>query len=349
MTSCGDLRILFRAAAGPRRGFGHLVRCRSLACALGVRPLVALRGSRRVMDTAVALGCDVVHGSAARLLSHLRPDVLVVDDPIAADAGRWIRAARRVGSLVVSIHDLGLGCLDADLVVDGSITNHARARNSLTLAGPKYAVLDPSLAQRGVRLPASAAGFGEARRSARGARRRQPDEDERDPYSVLVALGGGPRAELANDIAEAIVESNPQARVRIAGGFVGIPREEAVRIAWIGPRRSLNAEMTGASVAVVGGGVSLSEACAHGVAAVGVPVVAAQRPTVTAFVQRGAARGVTRGRVTGRSVAAECAELLTDDAMRRHVARMGRKLIDGRGAFRVAAAVSRLAQVAGAR
>ena len=107
--------------------------------------------------------------------------------------------------------------------------------------------------------------------------------------------------------------------------------------------------MARASVAVVSGGVSLYEACAHGVAAVGVPVVAAQHPMVTAFVKRGVARSVTRGCVTARSVAAECAELLTDDAMRRHMARMGRKLIDGRGAFRVAAAVSRLAQVGGAR
>ena len=320
MTSCGDLRILFRAAAGPRRGYGHLVRCRSLARALGVRPLVALRGGRRVMDTAVALGCDVVSGSAARVLSRLRPDVLVVDDPIAVDARGWIRVARRIECLVVSIHDLGLGCLDADLVVDGTITNHARARNGLTLAGPKHAVLDPSLSRHSVRL--------------------QPDEDEdeRDPYSVLVALGGGPRAELANDIAEAIVESNPQARVRIAGGFEGLPRDDAARIAWIGPTRNLNTEMARASIAVVGGGVSLYETCAHGVAAVGVPVVTARRPTVTASVKRGVARGVTRGRVTAKSVPDECAELLTDDAMRRHMARMGRKLIDGRGAFRVAAA-----------
>jgi spore coat polysaccharide biosynthesis predicted glycosyltransferase SpsG len=324
MTSCSDLRILFRAAAGPRRGYGHLVRCRSLARALGVRPLVALRGGRRVMDTAVALGCDVVRGTAVRVLSGLRPDVLVVDDPIASDARPWIRAARRVDCLVVSIHALGLGCLDADLVVDGSVTNNACARNGRTLADPKYAVLDPSLSERGVP--------------------RQPDEQDRDPYSVLVALGGGPHAELANDIAEAIVESNPQARVRIAGGFVGIPREEAARIAWIGPTGSLNAEMALATVAAVGGGgVSLDEACAHDNAAVGVPVVAAQRPTVTAFVKR-TPRGVTRGRVTAQSVAGKCAELLTDDEMRRHTARMGRKLIDGRGAFRVADAVSRLAQ-----
>jgi spore coat polysaccharide biosynthesis predicted glycosyltransferase SpsG len=344
MTSCGDLRILFRAAAGPRRGFGHLVRCRSLARALGVRPLVALRGGSRVVETALALGCDVIHGSASRVLRRLQPDVLIVDDPVAADARRWMRAARRVGSLVVSVHDLGLGCLDADLVIDGSITKNARARNGLTLAGPKYAVLDPSVG-RSVRLPASAGGFGEARPSARRARRRQPDHgEERDPYSVLVALGGGPRAELANDIAEAIVDANPRARVRIAGGFAGIAREEAARIAWIGPSRNLHVEMARASVAVVGGGVSLYEACAHGVAAVGVPVVAAQRPTVTAFVKRGVARGVTGGRVSARSVAAECAELLTDEAMRRHIARMGQKLIDGRGAFRAAAAVSRLAR-----
>jgi spore coat polysaccharide biosynthesis predicted glycosyltransferase SpsG len=330
MTSCGDLRVLFRAAAGPRRGYGHLVRCRSLARALGVRPLVALRGGERVIETAVALGCDVVSGSAARVLSRLQPDVLIVDDLIAADARRWMRAARRAGSLVVSIHDLGLGCLDADLVIDGSITKNARARRGLTLAGPKYAVLDPAV------------------RDTVGPVLLDRPHTERDPYSVLVALGGGPRAELAHDIAEAIVEANPHARVRIAGGFDGISREDAARIAWIGPSRGLHAEMARASVAVVGGGVSLYEACAHGVAAVGVPVVKAQRPTVAAFVKKGVARGV-RGRVTAQSVAAECAELLTDEAMRRHMARLGQRLIDGRGAFRAAAAVTQLARAGGSR
>jgi spore coat polysaccharide biosynthesis predicted glycosyltransferase SpsG len=291
--------------------------------------MIALRGGPPVIETAVLLGCDVVRGSATRVVSRLEPDVLIVDDPIAADARRWIRAARRVGSLVVSIHDLGLGCLDADLVIDGSITNNARAANGLTLAGPKYAVLDPALCEG---RPVGSDG-----------------RHERDPHSVLVALGGGPRAELANDIAEAIVQTNPRARVRIAGGFTGLPREEAARIAWIGPSPSLHTEMAKASVAVVGGGVSLYEACAHGVAAVGVAVVAAQRPTVSAFVKRGVARGVVRGCVTAESVAAECAELLTNETLRRHMGRMGRRLIDGRGAFRAAAAVSRLARTGGSR
>ena len=351
MTSCGDLRILFRAPAGPRRGYGHLVRCRSLARALGVRPLVALRGGRGVAETAVALGCDVITASASKVLRGFAPDVLIVDDPIAADARRWMREARRVGCLVVSIHDLGLGCLDADLVIDGSITKNARARNGLTLAGPKYAVLDPALHDE-VRSKRLQAVYSDC---------------ERDPFEVLVALGGGPRAELANDIAEAIVEVSPHARVRIAGGFNGPPEGgprfeggphvgfdvgAAFRrpsIEWIGPSRNLHVEMARASVAVVGGGISLYEACAHGVAAVAVPVVAAQRPTVAAFVERGVARGVTRRPVSPKSVAAECVELLTDEALRRHMARMGQRLIDGRGAFRAAAAVSRLARSGGAR
>jgi spore coat polysaccharide biosynthesis predicted glycosyltransferase SpsG len=327
MTSCGDLRVLFRAAAGPRRGYGHLVRCRSLARALGVRPLVALRGGPRVVETAVALGCDVVTGGAAQVLRGVEPDVLIVDDPVAADARRWMHTARRVGCLIVSIHDLGLGCLDADLVIDGSLTDNARARRGETLAGPKYAVLDPVI------LDTVGPAWWE--------------DHERDPDQVLVALGGGPRAELAHDIAEAIVEVHPQARVRIAGGFNRLAREAAPPVAWIGPTRSLHVDMARASVAVVGGGISLYEACAHGVAAVGVPVVAAQRRTVSAFVRRGVARGITRGPVSPKSVAAECAELLTDEAMRRHMARLGQRLIDGRGAFRAAAAVTRLARRGG--
>jgi spore coat polysaccharide biosynthesis predicted glycosyltransferase SpsG len=107
--------------------------------------------------------------------------------------------------------------------------------------------------------------------------------------------------------------------------------------------------MARASVAVVGGGVSLYEACALGTPAVGVPVVAAQRPTVAAFVAHGAAKGSARGPVSAKRVAEACVSLLSDAAMRRHLARMGRRLIDGRGAFRAAAAVAELAAAGGVR
>jgi hypothetical protein len=53
--------------------------------------------------------------------------------------------------------------------------------------------------------------------------------------------------------------------------------------------------------------------------------------------------------VSAKHVAEECVSLLSDASMRRNLARMGRRLIDGRGAFRAAAAVARLAAAGGSR
>ena len=200
MTACADLRVLFRAPAGPRRGFGHLVRCRSFARALGVRPLIALRGRAVAADAALRLGCDVVTGSPARLLSALQPDVLIVDDPIAADARRWIAEARRAGCLVVSVHDLGIGCMDADLIIDGSLgPTRAAEHGPRALTGAEFAVLDPAIAA-------------------------QRDRVQPQPHRVLIALGGGPHLELAREIAEAIADGHPGAQIRIAGGFASEAR-----------------------------------------------------------------------------------------------------------------------------
>jgi spore coat polysaccharide biosynthesis predicted glycosyltransferase SpsG len=320
MTASADLRVLFRAAAGPRRGFGHLVRCRSLARALGVRPLVSVRGGRLAEHTAIGLGCDVARGGAVRLMTSLRPHVVVVDDPSTADARRWIAAARRCGIPVASVHDLGLGCREADLAIDGSLVRTITAAHGRTLSGPRHAVLDPSCAAAPVQCP---------RTSAR----------------VFIALGGGPRVALARRLARSIAAAVPGARVRIAGGFAaGAAAAEAPRISWTGPLDGLAREFDRCDVAVVGGGVSLYEACARGVAAVGIPVVDAQRPTVMAFVARQAARGVWNRRRGARDAVAEVSELLAHPAERRRLAARARLLVDGRGASRIAREIVRLAR-----
>jgi spore coat polysaccharide biosynthesis predicted glycosyltransferase SpsG len=305
------------------------VRCRSLARALGVRPLVALRGTSDAVHTALSLGCDVVRGPASKLIGSLRPDVLVVDDPIAGDAKRWIDAARRAGCVVVSVHDLGLGCLDADLIVDGSVTRWPDSGRGELLTGTRYAVLDPAFSNR-----SEDAADGN---TARAPKARMPQ--------VLIALGGGPRTELAREIANVLVGRDPRVDVRIAGGFLAPSAPKEPNVTWVGPRRGLVHEFVRADVAVVGGGVSLYEACASGVASVGVPVVEAQRPTVAAFVKRGAALGVAEYEdVRPEAVATDALALLADAALRRRLARKGRQLVDGRGAFRVAAAIARVAE-----
>jgi len=269
MPASTDLRVLFRAPAGPRRGFGHLVRCRSLARALGVRPVIAIRGGQRARAAARALGCDVIDGAPPAVIGRVAPHVVVVDDPIASDARRWIACARRFGCRVVTVHDLGLGAREGDLVVDGSIVKAVRRGPPLRtyLSGPRFALLDPAFASplRAVRHP------------------RAP--------RVLIALGGGPRAALGYRIARAVRREMPWASIRVAGGFAVASAGDRNRIAWTGPLVGLAAELGACDVAVVGGGVSLYEACARGVAAVGVPVVVPQRPTVRGFVTAGAAVG----------------------------------------------------------
>jgi spore coat polysaccharide biosynthesis predicted glycosyltransferase SpsG len=340
MPHAADLRVLFRAPAGPRRGFGHLVRCRSLARAIGVRPLIAIRGGQRARAAARALGCDVIDGPAAAVIARVAPHVVVVDDPIASNARRWIACARRAGCRVVTVHDLGLGACEGDLVVDGSLVKAAGARRGgpsgppagepkgsplrteplrTFLRGPRYALLDPAYASplRAMRHP------------------RVP--------RVLIALGGGPRAALGYAIARAVNREMPWVSIRIAGGFAVGSGATRNRIAWTGPLNGLAGELGACDVAVVGGGVSLYEACARGVAAVGVPVVVPQRPTVRGFVAAGAALGDGAGAPDAERVARDVVALLRQPGMRHALAAQGRKLVDGQGARRVAEAIQQLA------
>jgi hypothetical protein len=187
---------------------------------------------------------------------------------------------------------------------------------------------------------------------------------------VLIALGGGPRAALAYAIACGVRHQMPWARVRIAAGFAPAcsadrhlrdPRSTRAarsirqtgsapvrdRIAWTGPLDGLAGEMSACDVAVVGGGVSLYEACARGVAAVAVPVVVPQRPTVRGFVAQQAARGAW-GDVDVDGVAREVVHLLRRPVERRLLAARARRLVDGRGAIRVAEAIRQLVDKAGA-
>jgi UDP-2,4-diacetamido-2,4,6-trideoxy-beta-L-altropyranose hydrolase len=327
MTPSADLRVLFRAPAGARRGFGHVVRCLSLARALGVRPLIALRGPRQARHAALRLGADLVASSSVAAIAALRPDVVVIDDPVSADARRWIRAARKAGALAVTVHDLGLGCLDSDLRIDGSVTRAVRGRRALS--GPRYAVLDPSLRDTAAAAAAGTAGWGTVHTPTRTRE------------TVLIALGGGPHARRAASIAARIVRANANADVQIAAGFVSTPRGGAhERVRWIGPQRGLARALASAHLAVVGGGVSLYEACALGVPAVTIPVVAGQRPTVRAFARRGAAHAVVGGT---REAADAVLSLLADRTAQQELARRARRLIDGRGAARDAKAVAALA------
>jgi spore coat polysaccharide biosynthesis predicted glycosyltransferase SpsG len=310
------MAVVFRVAAGPRVGFGHLARSRAIAAAAGVRPRLSIRGTMATQRTARALGATLVTGGPRQVATG-RIDVLVVDDPRPAAARPWIAAARDAGVPVVLITDAGRHGFAADLVVDGTVRARSRGRGR-RLAGPRFAVVD-------ARIPR----LRSVRRPTRGR--------------VLVALGGGRHVrQHVTALVAALAEALPGADIRVAPGFARGPLPRLRHGRWIAPGAMAPA-LARTEVAVVGGGVSAYEACALGVAAVAVAVVPAQRPTVRALARLGALTdGGPLSHDMVRTIAARASALALAPALRRRMARSGRRLVDGRGAYRIARAIARL-------
>jgi spore coat polysaccharide biosynthesis predicted glycosyltransferase SpsG len=315
-------RCAFRVAAGPRIGFGHLLRARALARAIGQQAVVSVRGGAAARAAARALGFRLLH-RAADLLAGA--DVLVVDDPSAPHGARWVRSARLRGIPSVAVHDAGIGAGRADLVVDGSIAARRTSRDRL-LAGPTFCILDPRV---------------------RHARRRSHGRAERRRPIVLISLGGGNQVRRhAARIVSEIDRLCPGVSIRVAGGMSRGPLPVLPRGRWIVRRNGLGGALRAADIAVVAGGVTLYEACAIGTPAVATAVVPAQRLAIAAFAAAGAALdGGSIGAApaaAARQVAASVASLVRDSATRRRLAVNGRRLVDGRGAARVARQISQL-------
>lgn len=318
--------VLIRTAAGPRIGFGHLVRARSLARALG-GAIVTIRGGADACAAAERLGLRIEHDSPDEMLAGGRAAIVVIDDPSAVRARGTLTAARRHGVPVLSLHDLGVASIASDIAVDGTIAPGAYLDATSACCGPRFAVLDPNIA---------------AARDA--AVRRQRGR-------VLIALGGGPHDRAAEAIASAILERTPRVHVRIAGGFAPALAHLSghCRVAWLGPRPTLVPELQRCEVAVVAGGMTMYEAAALGTPTVGVAIVRAQRPTIEGFARRGAALdgGLARSRgwiASGPAIVAEAVERLRGDAHGRALAaRRASALVDGLGVFRVADVIRALA------
>jgi UDP-2,4-diacetamido-2,4,6-trideoxy-beta-L-altropyranose hydrolase len=325
MAAAASFRVIFAAAAGPRIGFGHLVRCRSLARALGVEPLVALRGTTATRRRAAAAGWRLTVIQHDDDLQRLDPHVLVVDDPSVRSVRGWVGRARRVGVPVATVHDLGIAAMQSDLVIDGSVQSPRRAGGRFgSLRGPAYAILDPRV---------------------RAARER-PSRPV--PRRVLVALGGGGRAMAAARLTQAIAARTSNVEIRIAGGFTaGRATPALASAAWIHAPHGLAGELSAASVAVLAGGVTLYEACALGAPSVAVALNSAQHLTIRAFARHGAT--IDAGSVASRRTIARVAEaverLLRDPSSRRRMRTAGRRLVDARGAARVAARLRQLPAV----
>ena len=311
-------RVLFIVAAGPRVGFGHLRRSRALAHAFDVPHVVLLRGSTSTARAARAMGAVLLPRTGISI-ARFSPDLVVIDDPSVRFARQALVWARRAHVPVASVHDLGRAYIASDLKIDASITASGR-RPPAELAGPAFTILDPA-------LPSARPALGGAPR-------------------VLIALGGGAHIrQHGAAIARGICDALPQVRVVLAPGFQAGRRPALPeRAEWLGDPTQLASELARCVVAIVGGGVTLAEACAVGTPIVALAVTRAQRQTIDAFASAGAVFDAGRAGSSGdvQRVVAGVLSMTRSLALARRLAGRAHGMVDGLGAHRVAAYLSGL-------
>lgn len=147
------------------------------------------------------------------------------------------------------------------------------------------------------------------------------------PPAILVAIGGTDLSGAGIQIAEYIA-SETDAEVFLAG-----PSQP------VGVRRApddIASVLSSASVAVIGGGSSMWEACYLGVPAVALVVADNQAPAAMAAAKSGAVWQIDcRNRVDPSLVAATVGGLLASPQTRHRMSKLGSSLVDGRGVERV--------------
>jgi spore coat polysaccharide biosynthesis predicted glycosyltransferase SpsG len=292
------------------------MRARALAQSLGVPALVSIRGGVAAAHHAGKLGFHLVRDTDPIKQAEL----LVVDDPSLVHGRPWIDRARRFGVATVSVHD-DAQVHAADLVVCGSLAvreiRTTEGRLGAVLHGVPFYLLDRRIAL---------------------ARRSQGRSVPRcTPANILVALGGGVHVRrIAQPLVEAIRRQCPAASIRVAAGFSSGPRPALRGARWLSAKTGLTQALVECDVAVVAGGVTLYEACALGTAVVALAVVPDQRRAIGAFASHGAV--IDAGSVDGGldSAASGVARLIANQRLREGLATRARRLVDGRGADRVA-------------
>lgn len=336
------MKVAIRTDASPAIGSGHVMRCLALADALAARGaavrfvaralpahLADVVGARGHALVALADGAASEALDAEQTLALVAPcDWIVVDHYGLGSA--WERAAR-AAARVLAVDDIARPHR-ADIVLDQNLHGDAEARyaesaaGGTLLLGPRYALLAPEFAQARERC-----------RPRDGAVRR-----------LHVFLGGMDSANATEPVLQAIaLVDAPQLHVDVVIGATHPARAriEAACASLADARchvqtGSMAALLADADLAIGAGGSATWERCALGVPTFALCVADNQRDVLFHAARRGLvyAPEIAAGDVA--AVALHLRALLANGGLRHHLSQTGMDLVDGRGAPRVAAALT---------
>lgn len=340
--------IAFRTTAGKGIGLGHLRRCLTLAhelAARGFEPRFWLDGDAVALELVRAAGYGSVAVSGAARepewsraqVARERPAALVADSYALDET--YFRTLRPAVLLLV-IDDLADRALEADLVQNGAI-DAATLPYRLgpgpglgpepacrTLFGPAYALLRPSF---------------------RDLRRGVPFRPAVE--RILVTLGGADPAGHTDAVVQHLLGALAEAvMIEVVLGPLFGTAETLEMLAQAHPGRvrlhrappDLAPLLREADLAVSAGGQTTFELAAAGVPAVALELAGNQRVLLAGFARAGTllAIGEAAAPEMGARLTEAVGRLCRDPALRRRMSEAGPALVDGRGAERVATALS---------
>lgn len=330
--------VLIRADGGATIGAGHLIRCLALAETLRLRATVTFvtcQGQSPLVDHIRRAGITVIEiaaahpdpgdaGTVARLVEQFGQEWVVIDGYHFDE--RYLERLR--GARVMVIDDQArLERYAADVLLDQNVgalqQPYAVSTETQLLLGTRFTLLRPEFS-----------GIEHA------------DSGDR-PRHVLVVMGAGDAANATGLVLEGlrIAHTRFDTTVLLGGANPHADRLEAEFGATPGWRIVRNTSdvarlMAAADMAIAGvGGVMRELAC------VGVPTLLVSATPAQHSVADGAHRyGAHRligdvSTLAPQDVAAAVESLAEDSEARRTMTRLGRVLIDGRGASRVAEAM----------
>lgn len=336
------IRVAIRADAGAALGTGHFARASAVADALwavGGTEVVLVTGEEgtSLVPAYFPAGIDVLAlapdragpAGTMRALSERRfaPDVIYLDQ--YGEVPGWEAQAAQAGARLAVLDDL-----DAAKRADVIVRPHggeSEGPESVILRGPAYLPLSrPVVAMAHRALPKP----GDTRLKLNvcfgGS---DPTGETAKVLQALAALDG-----LGADVVIGPGTRIDAELIQVAAKLPHVTLHRA-------PSQERLAElMSEADLALGAGGVMLWERLCLGVPSLVISVAPNQQPQIDTMAAAGAIRFVgAHAQVTPDTIAQAVAALAADEHARLSLAATGRKLVDGRGALRLAAWIRALA------
>ena len=325
--------LWIRTVAGPSIGFGHLRRALTLAGMLekAAKPHF-LVDSQDVWSKseANARGWGYSNFCSGEIPAGAPvPAAILIDTREEKGLASLISAARKHGIPVTSIHDLGLNPLPSDVVIDGSLSPCVQHGSAVRYyQGTQYMVLDPVYATV----------------------HQMPRRVSKEIHTVLVNLGGGDSSRFFPRVLEGLRRWGRELETVGVRGFVSWGQERLesrnwapMHFRWAGPNQSIAELFHNADLAVTAGGISAFEALCTGTPVMALSYDGDQHRTAEKLAAAGLCIDLGFGdRLDPDLIPPLLTSLQEDRALRQTASREGRRLIDGKGAERVAGIILRL-------